>query len=428
MRRSEVTALEFLSQSEAPLLQFLERLIETPSPNPPGNEVAVADLVREYLESFGISQVALHSRVAERPNVIATIDGDHDGPGLLFCGHLDTKPTGDLTSWEGDPYKARIRDGRMFGLGAADMKGGVAAMVFAAAAVQREVGDLHGRLVLAFTADEEAGGHFGAEYLASHGLVRADAGVVVEPAGATSDWEYLYSSSRGESCFTVRVRGTPMHSSISDLVPATSATIKAAELLLRMRDSLSFAIAGDNEPRVTFTPAVMARGGETFGMLPAVAEFTCEVRMPPGLDQEHIRLRLEDFLAAERLRDSQLDVEWQFAPPPMDWIAPHAMPDGDALVQSLASAGTQVLGRQLRESTFPAWTDARFFSAAGIPTIPGFGPGTLVAAHRPNESVAVEAVVKASRMLALGALRYLSGHRGDEEPLRARSESGGEGG
>ena len=112
----------------------------TPSPNPPGDERAVAALVTAKLRELGVRDVETAGASEERPNVLAQA-GRGGGRTLVLCGHLDTKPPGDLNEWHRDPYGAAIVDGELHGVGSGDMKGAVAAMVFAAAAIEAcEVG------------------------------------------------------------------------------------------------------------------------------------------------------------------------------------------------------------------------------------------------------------------------------------------------
>jgi succinyl-diaminopimelate desuccinylase len=150
--------------------------------------------------------------VKERQNV----DGEvgQGQPSLILNAHLDAKPPGNEEDWETPPYAATLRDGRLFGLGSTDMKGAVAAMIHAGAALAEA--ELGGTVKVVLTADEEAGSTFGARYLAETGAVAGDAVLVGEPTGLNTPWDFLAVASRGISCFHVKVRGTQMHSSLSD--------------------------------------------------------------------------------------------------------------------------------------------------------------------------------------------------------------------
>src|SRR5579862_7510245 len=126
-------------------------LVAARTPNPPGDERAAAEVVVRALHDLGIEGVEVVGESPERANVIARVRGRGGGRTLILAGHLDTKPPGDAGAWETPPWEPVIRDGRLYGLGSADMKGAVAAMVHAAADVAEA--ELEGDLVLVFTAD-----------------------------------------------------------------------------------------------------------------------------------------------------------------------------------------------------------------------------------------------------------------------------------
>ena len=114
-------------------LRLACRLIAARTPNPPGDERAAATVVTTALHELGIDQVEVIGATPERPNVIARVPGHGGARSLILCGHLDTKPPGDLDAWKTPPWEPVIRNGHLYGLGSADMKGAVAAMVFSGA-------------------------------------------------------------------------------------------------------------------------------------------------------------------------------------------------------------------------------------------------------------------------------------------------------
>ena len=178
-----------------------------------------------------------------RPNVMAHVDRHAAGRTLMLSGHIDTKPAGNLDEWRTDPWEPTVIGDQLIGLGSGDMKAAIAAMIYAAAALH-ELGDFPGKLSLALTADEENGSQFGSKWLAAEGYIDADVCVIGEPAGVHEEWESIHLVSRGAALFKVIVLGTQMHSSISDQLPAVNATLKMAELALKMqrelRDYLTF--------------------------------------------------------------------------------------------------------------------------------------------------------------------------------------------
>src|SRR5229473_8676494 len=153
-------AIASLREEVTSLLQALIRLNTV---NPPGNETAAAELLRDYLEPFGVECV-LYARVPERANLIARIPGRGDGPRLLLLSHTDTV-LADPAEWSVDPWSGELRDGHVWGRGALDMKDQVAANAVAIASLAREGFRPSGDLIFAATADEEVGDGFGLPWL-----------------------------------------------------------------------------------------------------------------------------------------------------------------------------------------------------------------------------------------------------------------------
>lgn len=400
-----------LEERRQEIVDFACELIETPSINPPGDERQVAALISRRARDLGLGEPEVLADRPERPNLALRLRGGQPGPTFMLNGHMDTKPVGDRGEWDSDPLVPTIRDGRLFGLGSTDMKSAVAAMVYAAAALRPAASDLRGDLLLVFTADEEFGSKHGAEYLATQGKLRADVGLLGEPSGITREWEALHVLGRGVTAFRIKVHGTQMHSSCSDILPSVNASVKMANVLSRMPRDLRLAFRPHPlcPQGITVNPGVIVSGGVTWGVYPGYAEFGTDVRTLPGMTREGVGRDLDAFLAMLRAEDPELRVEWEFAEPPLDWIEPTEVSPDDPLVRSTAWAAEQVLGFRPPLGTFPGATDATAFQhRAGIRCIPSFGPGLLPLAHGPNEHVLVESIVQAAKIYTLAVAEFLS--------------------
>ncbi len=401
----------FLKDHEQDIVDFACELVATPSENPPGDESAVAEVISAKAVALGLPKPKVVARESHRPNLIFEIMGNGSGPRLMYNGHIDTKPVGDVSKWNTDPLKPVIKDGFLYGLGSSDMKGGVAALVYAVAAIARVRDKLKGSLLLVLTGDEEAGGAYGAEYLARNGHIQADIGLIAEGSGIREEWEYLNLISRGETCFKIKIYGTQMHSSISDIMPSVNASVKMAEVMLRLEKELRF----EYEPHplcpqgATMGVATVVNSGVYYGVLPGYAEFGTDVRTLPGMTREAMEEDIKEFVEKLRREDPTLEIDYEFEPLPLGWIETVVVPEDHPFVDALKDSASSVLGKVPQLSAYPAWTDARFFQhIAGVPTIPAFGPGLLTVAHGPNERVLVENIGKASRIYALAAANYLS--------------------
>jgi acetylornithine deacetylase len=398
----------FVEERRDELIEFACELVATPSPSPPGSERAVAALVIDRLRELGIGDVSVFAKEPERPNVIARVSGRGAGPTLILNGHLDTKPPGALSAWATPPWTPRVENGTLTGLGSADMKGAAAAMVYAAAAVGATAAG--GTLVLALTADEEAGGVYGVKWLAEEGLLEADACVIGEPCGIHRDWEAIRLVSRGAAIFTIRVRGTQMHSSLSDQLESVNASVLMARLMARLDREGSGILTYPPHPLVELGPTLnvglTVSGGVGYGILCGEAEFLSDIRALPGMSKEQIEADLRSFLRRAMAEEPGLDAELVFD----HWTPPSEIEAGHPIVEALEDAAENVLGARVPLGAFPGGTDAPFFQlGAGIPTVPSFGPGLLTVAHAPNEAISVESIVQAAKIYAVAAGTYLGG-------------------
>jgi acetylornithine deacetylase len=383
-------------------------LVAAATPNPPGDERAAADVVVAHLRRLGIDDVRVVGPSPERPNVLARVPGSGGGPTLILNGHLDTKPPGDLAAWETPPWEPVVRDGRLYGLGAADMKGAVAAMTYAAAEIAED--EVAGDLVLVFTADEEAGADSGSRWLAAQGLLKADAAIIGEPSGITREWEALRLVSRGVLIFRIDVRGTQMHSSLTDELPSVNASTVMARLITRLADEapglLRYAPHALAPLGPTLNAALVAESGVGYGILSGAASFLSDIRLLPGMTQEGIVEDLELFMARVRADDPDLDATLTVE----HWLPPCEIAPDHPVVVGLAAAAAEVLGAAPPFAAFPGGTDAPYLQLdAGILTVPSCGPGLLTAAHRPNEWISVQGILEATDLYTRTARRYLDG-------------------
>ena len=402
---------QWLDSHRDDLIDFTGRLVATPSQNLPGDERAVAEVVVAEMRRLGLDDIEIAAQQPHRPNVICRHRGRGDGPTLMLCGHSDTKPIGDATPWKTDPMTPVVRDGKMYGLGTTDMKGAVAAMIYATAALKQCDVELGGELLVVVNADEERSMKAGSKYLSEEYGIKATVALLCEPCGISGpEFEFLHLLSRGISCFKIRVLGTQMHSSLSDRLPSVNANVKLAEVLTAMKERLTLTF----EPHPlcagpTVNLAVKVEGGVGYGVYPGAAEFQCDVRTLPSMTREQLEQDVQGFLEQLRSADPDLRVQFAFEQPPMDWIMPTEVASDHPFVEVLLGAAQTVLDRRPTLSAFPGGTDANNFQGvAGIPTIPSFGPGWLPLAHGPNECVGVEALVQAAKIYALAAKNYLS--------------------
>lgn len=404
--RTDSAVLEYLDARELDILEFARALIAMPSVNPPGDERGVAELVRRRLVELGAGDVTVVGPKG-RPNVLASVRSRDPGRRLILSGHLDTKPPGDIAAWDTDPWAAEIRDGQLFGLGSCDMKAAVAGMVYAIGAL-RHVAPHSGELVGIFTSDEEAGSQNGAEWLAERGLIQGDAAILGEPSGITTEWEAIHLVSRGAALFRIRVRGTQMHSSVSDRFKPVNATVMMARLIDLMDRELRDWITYGGHPLGGLGPTInvgmTAEAGVFYGVYPGNAEFRCDIRTLPGMSRAQLEADIRRFLAYAATREPNLDASLEIDV----WVDATEVQREEPIVLDLLEAATKVLGFTPRLDAFPGATDAPHFQlTSGVPTVPSVGPGLLPKAHGPNESLGVSGALNAARVYALAATRFL---------------------
>ena len=220
----------------AEVTELLQELIRVDTVNPPGNETAAAELLREYLESNGVS-CELIAKVPDRANLVARIPGGGDGPRLALLSHTDTV-LADASEWDRDPWSGDLHEGEVWGRGALDMKGEVAANAVAIASLAREGFEPGGDLVFVAAADEEVNVDFGLSWLCREhpDAVRAEyalnegAGDRLVLGGRPC---YLVSTAEKMSApFVIRTRGRSGHASMPSI--ADNALLAATSLIDRM--------------------------------------------------------------------------------------------------------------------------------------------------------------------------------------------------
>lgn len=397
------------------LVELTSGLIAVPSLS--GDETAGQHLVAAQLRALGaavdtwdIDMPALEahpwfSAEVERPTALGVVGtlGRGQGPALLLNGHVDVVPTGDPGDWSTPPFAPAVRNGRVFGRGACDMKGGLAAALHALEVIAGAGIELEGSVALASVVGEEDGG-CGTLAMLEHG-VRADGCVIMEPTELS-----VVPAVAGALSWRVRVRGLSAHGCLREegvsAIEAFGPVHRAVLDLERRRNA--------REPDALFAwldrPFAICGGRIAGGDWPSseMDWLVWEGRygVAPGEDLVTARAEFEQAIAEAAARDPWLrdhppTVEWwggQFYPGRTDVAA--------GVVSTVRAAATQVTGTPPAVRGMPYGCDLGLTTNVGnIPTVV-FGPGDVRDAHRPDESVPVDDLVVVAQTLVATALRF----------------------
>ena len=392
------------------VIALTQCLVRIPSVFRPGdfeaNEGAVARLIADWCREQGLA-VEVQEVAPGRPNVVATLVGASGGSTLCLEGHTDVVTEGDPREWRHDPWSGALEDGRIYGRGAADMKGGLAAALVAAAALRRAGVRFAGRLVVAALVDEEAG-MTGARHFMRTPLGRAvDAAIVCEP-----EQNELCLEQKGVFWARVVVHGRMAHGAMpyvgANPVAAAGAFLSALPALERRLGRLAPPSRFLGRPHVTPTSCRAPLGGVAQNnVIPSGADLVLDVRLVPGLEPDAVLGALAALArdTERRCPGTKIELETIEPPRPATRVA-----RSERIVRALAWAVSAVTGRRPRFGGVPGSTDGTIFvMERGIPIVT-FGPGNRQVPHQVDEHVEVTALVEAARCYAAAAVRFLDAH------------------
>jgi len=382
------------------MISFCQTIVQTPSL--PGEEGQVAALVRGKMEGLGYDDVWTD----DWGNVVGLLRGRGAGRSVMFNGHMDHVDPGQADEWPYPPYGGQIHDGRLWGRGVADMKGPLAAMVYAAGLLAQE--DLRplGDVYVATVVQEEVGG-LGTKNLL--GALRPDVAVVGE---ATSN--QLARGHRGRIELVVRVRGKAVHASVPD--QGINPHYVLARFIQRM-DTLSLA-EDETFGRSSVAPTLYFTDQQSSNVIPGEARLHLDWRNVPGEGPEEVLGQLlpvlETCLSEVQGSEGELTLHtrdlrtYTGRTETFPAVFPSfGLPAQHQLVQRGQEVLARALSRPVEVVIWPFATDGGHLMEAGVPTI-GFGPAEAEQLHVVGESVPVAMLEEG--LLGYAALALELGH------------------
>jgi len=406
--------LRKVDQSRAELIELTRQLVRLPSETPPSDTHAVAQFVAAHLAQLENVEASLHPSFAPVTNLVAVARGNRPGKRFVLNGHLDTYPAGDAADWMDAPFSGAVRDDRIFGRGAADMKGGVVCSLKAFTLLANNPHLWSGELVLALAGDEESMGTLGTKFLLdtvpqAHGdaMLCGDVGSPLVPRIGEKGmiWINVYATGipahgahvhRGVNAIDALRRAMDALAGLADLPvvapPEVTRVIHAAK-------PVSEPLSGDGEAdvlgRITVNFGRIA-GGQTANLVADQAEVNADIRLPMGTSVVDVEAEIERLLAP--LNGIRFEITRRYEP---TWTNPD-----DPVVDAVLHACRTVLGREPAINMRVGASDARLYRAAGIPTIVcGLTPHNLGA---PDEFVEIDELVAVAKIHTLAALTFLA--------------------
>ena len=400
------------------LVELLAELLKIPSDNPPGDTTAIAAFISDYLKSYGVDVEVIVTKPGIA-NIVATIgEGDTH---LVLNGHLDTFPAEVGEEWTIPPYSGLVKEGRIYGRGAGDMKGGLAALLYCFAKISQT--GFNGRLTFTGTSDEETGGEWGALWLLNKDTrLHGDAVLNGEPSGLT-----VRIGEKSRVSVILEAEGKAAHGSFAGYV-GENAIMKMVRVL-PLVESLQGTPAVFTEETRALTEEVMKgyrqqygheseamanvlkevtvnigtiEGGSEDNIVPAYCKVTVDTRLPLGITPVEIT---EMVKAKIHEVDPSIKVSWKRQPQIVTEST--YSPISARITGLLAKNSKEVTGDEPLYSFTSGGTDCRFWRKIGIPAI-SYGP-KVYAMGGVDENITVEDLVTTAKVQMGTILDFLAG-------------------
>jgi len=398
------------------LPQLARMLVGVPSEYPPGDTHAMAAAVETLARDIPGVEIERHQTLPHIVNLVLRLRGARPGRRLVFNGHMDTFPLANPAAWTVDP-KGEERDGKLYGLGVSDMKGGVAAILFALSHLAGMRETLSGEVVATLVGDEESMGTGGTQHLLTHVPAASGDAMINADTGST---QVLRFGEKGMLWLSLHATGRSAHAAhvhrgdcaVEKLMAAMQSLSRIREMAVdgpaEVRDAISSAsavsesLSGAGESDVlrsiTLTFGTV-RGGQLSNLVADSAQATADIRIPVGLSTAAVEQRIRELLASHGDVTFGIDRRYEAS-----WTPP-----GHEIIRTLARNCESVLGQRPVTNMRVGASDARLYRYAGIPAVVcGLTAHNMGAA---DEHVFVDELRALGEIYALTAFDYLAAER-----------------
>jgi len=370
--------LDYIDEDEA--IELLQEMIRFKTVNSPGDELPLAEFIKSKLEEAGVESF-VDDMGSNRGNVVGRIKGTGERDALFFNGHLDTVPPGDI-EWEHGPYSGDISDGRIYGRGSADMKGGLAAMLTAVKAVKKAGWELKGDFIYSATAGEETDSIGAVKYVDDGGLDGVGAIIIGEPSS-----NGVNIAEKGAFWVEITTYGKTAHGAFPH--KGVNAVVHMNALLSEL---ISYRFRYEENELVGYPTMNIStiNGGVKTNVVPDKCSITIDMRTVPGQVHGEIVKDFEaiiDKLAGE-IEDFKAEVKVLNDRPAVETKV------SNEFVKLAVDTVKEEFGKEIEPKGVNFYTDASIFlPPSGLPCI-FYGPGDADMAHQPNEFVPIDSYME----------------------------------
>ncbi|MBM7715031.1 acetylornithine deacetylase [Bacillus thermophilus] len=402
---------QWIDENREAHIKFLQKLVQLASTQ--GNEKEVQDNVALFLNSLDLDvdvweldgdRLKQHpyfysnrETFENSPNVVGVLKGTGGGKSIILNGHVDVVPEGDHEQWDDDPYSGKIVDGKIYGRGATDMKGGNASLMIALDAVTSLDIRLKGDVIFQSVVEEESGGAGTLDAILKG--YKADAAIIPEPTNMK-----IFPKQQGSKWFRLIITGRTAHGGtryhgVSAIDKTFIVTEHIKELEKVRNDRITDPLYNNIPIPVPINMGVI-KGGDWPSSVPDIVQLEGRIGIAPHETMEQVQAEMEQWMKKlsekdEWFQDHPVEIEWFGA----RWV-PGEIATDHPLMNSLISNFKAITNEDPVIEAAPWGTDGGLLSQVGDTPTVVFGPGTTGLAHYPNEAIDIEKIFEAAKIIA----------------------------
>jgi acetylornithine deacetylase len=396
---------------------LLQKLVQAKSTQ--GNEAGAQKIVIDTLTEMGLNidiwdpegkELQTHPYFASSkidfhgsPNVVGVLKGKGKGRSIILNGHIDVVPAGDREQWDEDPYSGKVKDGKMFGRGVTDMKGGNVSLLLAIQAIQALNIPLKGDVIFESVIEEESGG-IGTLASIERGY-KADAAIIPEPTNLK-----IFPKQQGSMWFRIFVKGRSAHGGTRyEGISAIEKSMLVVNHILNLEKERNSRITDPLYEKIPIPIPInigKIQGGEWPSSVCDLVQIEGRMGVSPEETMEEAKAEMEKWVR----KLGELDSWFKQTPPKIEWFGarwlPGSIPTNHQLVSSLANNYQLVLKDEPIVEASPWGTDGGLLTKVGETPSVVFGPGVTEKAHFPNEYIELDKVFVTAEIIALTVIDW----------------------